>query len=299
MPGNTFSAVIAASRPSFLILGPLCVFLGIAAVHYQYGSFDILLSSLIIIAAICAHMSVNLLNEYEDYTSQLDFNTHRTFFSGGSGALPGYPAAAKSVLITGLICLSITCAIGLYFILNFSIELLLPGTVGVIIIVTYTRYINRFPILCLVTPGLAFGPLMIMGTSMVLSGQYSQTAFYASLTPFFLINNLLLLNQYPDIDADKAHGRNHFPIRFGINKSNAIFLLFLLAAIGSLIIAVFLKLLPTISLFALVGILPAFYSFSGMIKLKKRIGSQPSYLAMNVVSSSLSPLLLGILLFIS
>jgi len=33
-----------------------------------------------------------------------------------------------------------------------------------------------------------------------------------------LVNNLLLLNQFPDVDADKTVGRRHYPIAVGRKK---------------------------------------------------------------------------------
>jgi 1,4-dihydroxy-2-naphthoate octaprenyltransferase len=68
---------------------------------------------------------------------------------------------------------------------------------------------------CWLAPGLGFGPLMVMGTEVALAGQYTLEGFVASLVPFFLVNNLLLLNQYPDIEADKAVGRRHFLVVYG------------------------------------------------------------------------------------
>ena len=33
-----------------------------------------------------------------------------------------------------------------------------------------------------------------------------------------LVNNLLLLNQFPDVDADRAVGRNTLPMRLGRSR---------------------------------------------------------------------------------
>ncbi|WP_288372886.1 prenyltransferase [uncultured Marinobacter sp.] len=95
-------AVVRASRPNFLVLAPLCVGLGLA-VAWQQGEPPALLDTLLVfIGAILAHAAVNLLNEYEDFVSGLDLTTSRTPFSGGSGALPETPSAAKRVLFTAL-----------------------------------------------------------------------------------------------------------------------------------------------------------------------------------------------------
>ncbi len=105
-------------------------------------------------------------------------------------------------------------------------------------IVTYTRFITRSAVLCLLAPGLAFGPLMVMGTDYVLTGGYSETGAYASLLPLFLVSNLLLMNQFPDIEPDTRVGRRHLLIRYGTGVGVATYGVFLLAAYGSVLYAV-------------------------------------------------------------
>ena len=108
-------AVVRATRPNFLILAPLCAGLGLA-VAWQQGQPPALLDTLLVfIGAVLAHAAVNLLNEYEDFVSGLDDITQRTPFSGGSGALPEIPSAARRVLLAGLGTLALVIAIGVYF----------------------------------------------------------------------------------------------------------------------------------------------------------------------------------------
>ena len=76
----------------------------------------------------------------------------------------------------------------------------LLGLAGLLLVFGYTIWFTRDPYLCLIAPGLGFGPFMVMGTHFVLTGNYAWTAFIASLIPFFLVSNLLLLNQFPDVD---------------------------------------------------------------------------------------------------
>ena len=82
---------------------------------------------------------------------------------------------------------------------------------------------------------------MVMGTDFVLTGEYSMTAFFASLTPFFLVSNLLLLNQFPDVEADNSIGRSHFPGVAGRRKSSFIYTAFVLMTYMSIICGVELK----------------------------------------------------------
>ncbi|MFW2438612.1 MAG: prenyltransferase, partial [Arenicellales bacterium] len=81
------TAVIQSMRVPFLVLTPVCVFLGASTVVLNETNTGLLM--LVLLGALLAHISVNALNEYSDFRSGLDLTTTRTQFSGGSGALPG------------------------------------------------------------------------------------------------------------------------------------------------------------------------------------------------------------------
>ena len=78
--------------------------------------------------------------------------------------------------------------------------------------------------------------LMVMGTHFSLTGTYSWTAFIAALVPTFLVSNLLLLNQFPDVDPDRSIGRRHFPIAIGCNHSSRLYGIFLILAYLSILV---------------------------------------------------------------
>jgi 1,4-dihydroxy-2-naphthoate octaprenyltransferase len=135
---------------------------------------------------------------------------------------------------------------------------LLPlGVLGLLIIGIYTNWITRYPLLCLIAPGLGFGPLMVMGTSYVLMNQYSWAAFLASLTPFFLVSELLLINQFPDVEADKQVGRRHYPITIGRHASAVIYAAFLLLAFAPIAVGAAIRLFPPMTLLGLIPLLAA------------------------------------------
>ncbi len=289
-----FRTLFQSIRPSFLILSPVCVFLGTSTAISTSGSVDTSVLTLIVIGALCAHISVNTLNEYTDFKSGLDLITIKTPFSGGSGALPGNPAMANMVLAAGLITFSLTMAIGIYFIRNHGTLVLPIGIIGLVIILTYSKWLNRWPFLCLIAPGLGFGILMVVGTNYLLAGDNAVTAWLAALIPFFLVNNLLLLNQYPDIQADKSIGRNHFPIAFGTRASSYIYGLFFISAYSTILIGIYYGYFPGLSLVALLPVALSAYAFKGALKHAENIGTYTQYLGANVGATILTPLLLGI-----
>lgn len=276
------------------MLSPICVFLGTSTAIAASGSVDTSVLILIVIGALCAHISVNTLNEYADFKSGLDLVTIKTPFSGGSGALPGDPAMAGMVLAAGLIAFSLTIAIGVYFISNHGALVLPIGITGLVIILTYTKWLNRWPFLCLIAPGLGFGILMVTGTHYLLTGENIIAALLAALVPFFLVNNLLLLNQYPDIQADKSIGRNHFPIAFGTRVSSYVYGIFFISAYATVLFGIYYGYFPELSLIAILPIALSIFAFTGALKYAKKIGAHTQYLGANVAATLLTPLLLGI-----
>jgi len=206
---------------------------------------------LALVGAICAHISVNAFNEFLDFRSGLDFRTERTPFSGGSGTLPEKPELARQALAVALIAFAITSLIGLYFLRVRGLSLLPLGILGLLVVVAYTPWFSRHPLLCLIAPGLGFGTLMVMGTDFVLTGEYSWTAFMASLVPFFLVSDLLLLNQFPDVEADQSVGRRHYPIIIGRRASSLIYGAFMVLAYLSIVLGVSLGQMPRTSLIGL------------------------------------------------
>lgn len=290
------STLIQTMRPQFLILTPVCVFLGVATALYASVALPVTELSLILLGALSAHISVNTLNEYFDYRSGLDSMTVKTPFSGGSGALMAHPDTLPWVGITGLLALLLTCAIGIYFIALQGWQILPIGLLGVIIVLTYTPWINRHPLLCLLAPGAGFGLLMVIGTSLLLTGVYAPTALLASIVPFFLTNNLLLLNQYPDIEADQKVGRHHAPIAYGVGRCNLIYALQLAGAALAVCAGVAAGLFPMASLCALLPLLAAVAALYGAIRFATDHERLTPFLGLNVAAALLTPLVLGICL---
>lgn len=290
---TTFKAVLTASRPPFLVLSPVCIFLSWSFLVYNDIGTEHYLLVLILIGALLAHISVNLLNEYSDFKSGLDLNTIKTKFSGGSGALLENPEAAKAILLSGAISLILTSLIGLFFVWKYSWQILPIGIAGLLLIITYTKWINRNPFLCLIAPGTGFGIFMIAGSYFALTGEYSTSLWPVCLVPFFLINNLLLLNQYPDIEPDRAAGRNHLLIAYGVKAGNTFYGLFTVITIAIILLAIVMGALPGVSLIALLPMPLTFYAWRGAIKHGTELGSYENYLGANVAATILTLALLA------
>ncbi|GAA0846690.1 1,4-dihydroxy-2-naphthoate octaprenyltransferase [Marinobacter szutsaonensis] len=246
------AAVVRAFRPNFLVLAPLCAGLGVAVAWQQGGSPALIDTLLVFIGALLAHAAVNLFNEYEDFVSGLDMITRRTPFSGGSGALPEVPSAAKGVLAAALGTLGLVAAIGLYFLWLRGLPMLVLGVAGIVLVLTYTRWITRRPILCLLAPGLGFGPVMVLGAIVALGGRIDTSALLVTLVAQCLVSELLLINQIPDADADQKVGRRHLVITMGRTAAARLVAVLLLGSYVPVLAGVLLGGLPVWSALSLV-----------------------------------------------
>jgi 1,4-dihydroxy-2-naphthoate octaprenyltransferase len=292
--------LLATFRLPFLLLTVACVFLGFSTASASGAPVSAADVMLVMVGALAAHISVNTFNEYFDFVSGLDAQTQRTPFSGGSGALVSDPSAVGLVLGAAISSLGISVLVGLYFLLISGPAIVPIGVIGAVIIVTYTQWLNRIPLLCLLAPGMGFGILMVIGTHYVLTGSINVTVQYAAWVSFFLVNNLLLLNQFPDIEPDASIGRRHVPIAYGLKASVLCFGAFVAAAVGVLVLGIETAVFPKLAYMALIPLLAAVASLLGAIrfawKAEQPISSLVPFMALNVLAVNLTPVLLGVAL---
>jgi 1,4-dihydroxy-2-naphthoate octaprenyltransferase len=295
---STMKTLLGVTRPPFLILGPACVALGVGTAYWQTHTLNAWHVILVLIGAVMTHISVNAFNEYFDFKSSLDKRTEPTPFSGGSGILPKHPDLLQLALVTAVVSLVISGLIGVYFILVRGINLLPLGLLGLLVVIIYTPLLTYNPFLCLVAPGLGFGTFMVMGTHFALTGTYTWTSFLASLIPFFLVSDLLLLNQFPDVSADQSIGRNHYPILIGRKLSSLIYGAFLLFTYLTIIIAVIFRLFPVP---CLLGLVTLYFAVPTAINAYRNAEDVPQlipHMAKNVLINILTPVLVAIGFFI-
>jgi 1,4-dihydroxy-2-naphthoate octaprenyltransferase len=209
------------TRPNFLLLTPIAFSVGLASAYID-GSFDVLRALLGLIGVLLAHISINVINDYFDYKSGLDFKTRPTPFSGGSSMLPSGTLEAKDVYRFAMASLIIGFAIGSYFVYTTGWMLLPLIVAAAVSIYFYTPGFSRFYIGEIVT-GLNFGPLIVPG---------------------ILVGTLLFLNEFPDLDADREVGRRNVVISLGLEKASKIYAVLISSTYVWVMLCVLLRWLP-------------------------------------------------------
>lgn len=221
---------MAQIRANFLVLSVFLVLIGLAlSIKYPFlagGPFNYFHAILLIIGVVLAHISVNLFNELSDYKTGIDFKTSRTPFSGGSGMLTSGNSNIKQVFRVALFTLIIAFGIGVYFSIVANWIVLLFAVIGSLSILFYTNFLAKY-MLGELFAGLSLGTLVVLGSYISMTSTplikswdlFPPEVLWLSIPPGILTALLLLINQFPDMEADKSGGRNHLVIRLGIKKA--------------------------------------------------------------------------------
>ncbi len=213
-------------RANFLILSVVLVMIGGAAAFHD-GSFNIGIFIVTVIGVVCAHISVDLFNEYSDWKTGIDDKTERTPFSGGSGNLQEGLLKPSQVRMASWITLACSFLIGLWLASISGWQVLVLMAAGGISMVFYTDYFAKLLIGELIA-GITLGSFVVIGSYFVQTGEISTGILLASISPGILTSLLLLLNEFPDAEADLAGGRRHIVIVAGKRVSGFIYTFMLL-----------------------------------------------------------------------
>ena len=278
-------------RAPFLPLSVVLAFLG-ASIAWYDGAFHLGHALLAGFGILVAHISVDVLNEYFDYKSGVDLETIKTPFSGGSGALPSGLVSPKQAWWLGIGSFIIIIPIGVYFVLVKGWLLLPLLLVAAVCILIYSPVILklRWPEWA---PGLGLGALPVLGAYFVQTGEYTLSAVVASIPSFILVHNLLLLNEFPDVEADRKAGRKTSPITMGKSKAGVFYSVMTVVVYLWIIGGVVAGQMPKFSLIALLTIPFAIRAIRGALKSEDMSKLMPA-MASNVLVILLTQLLLGI-----
>ncbi|MFH1381729.1 MAG: prenyltransferase [Chloroflexota bacterium] len=280
------------TRPQFLLLSVILAFLGTCIAWYWTGSVNLGYAVLAGFGLLLTHISVNVLNDYYDFKSGVDLATQRTPFSGGSGILPPALLKPKQVFWFGLTSFLIAVPIGIYFTVVKGWLLLPLLVVAGICVLFYTPVILKlhWPEW---SPGLGLGALPILGAFFVQTSTYTLPAVIAAVPSGILVHNLLLLNEFPDVAADRTAKRRTSPIVMGGARAGIFYSALTILVYVWIIGGVIARVMPWTSLIALLTLPFAIKAIRGAMQYNDMSKLVPA-MANNVLVVLLTQLLLGI-----
>ncbi len=238
---------LIAVRAPFFSASLIPVLVG-SALSSRFGNFHCIKLLLALWIVVSCHAGANLMNDYFDAEGSDPLNRFPTPFSGGSrliqqGILPRKAYYRGANIIYGAAFFTVLILTLLYQ----NLGILLLGVAGIVIGIVYSasktfgmgRGWGELAV------GIGFGPFATAGSFLLQTNFLLPEAFLAGIPVGFLIMGVLILNEFPDIEADRAVNKRNWIVRSGGGIQGVwIYLTVISLAYFTLIGGVFLGVFP-------------------------------------------------------
>ena len=249
---DSFSRWLISTRAAVLLMTLFAAV--IAGIYAQYsGHFDWVNFSLLAVGLILAHATNNILNDLTDHRKGVDKdNAFRTLY-GTQPVEDGFMTQSQSLrmaLITGLL----GSLAGLYLVYRTGYDVLPFFLAGLVLVFAYNWPLKHFG-LGEPTVVLVWGPLMIGGGYLAITGEWSWAVAIASLPYAFGPTTVLFGKHIDKIPWDRPKGVRTLPVLMGEKASRiTVMILFFLqySTVVYLVIAGFFA-WPVLAVF---GVIP-------------------------------------------
>ncbi|MFZ1282180.1 MAG: 1,4-dihydroxy-2-naphthoate polyprenyltransferase [Ignavibacteriaceae bacterium] len=222
---SKFQCWILASRPRTLPAALVPVMVGSALAIY-HGIFFPAYSIIALLCSLLIQIGTNFTNDLYDYLKGTDTEERK-------GPLRVLASGLISVneMKWGIFFVFFTAfLLGLYLVYSVGLMILWIGIFSIIAGLAYTA--GPFP---LAYNGLGdlfvfifFGIVGTVGTYYLHAQQFTSLAFLISLPVGALITNILIVNNYRDIEEDKTAGKNTLAVLLGKDFSRYEYIFFIL-----------------------------------------------------------------------
>jgi 1,4-dihydroxy-2-naphthoate octaprenyltransferase len=214
-------------RAPFVTASIVPVLVGSSAGFAATGPFNVVLFVLALGAIVCLHLGANLANEYFDHLSGNDrLNKNRNPFSGGSGLIQKGLTSPKAVLIAAWLAFAVAVTVGVVILLiTKSVFILVLGLIGVFGGYFYTAnplrlgYRGAGELII----ALLFGLLPVYGACFLQTGTIDLVPLAPGAIVSLLIFLVILINEFPDLEADAAVNKRTLVVLLGPGASAQIY----------------------------------------------------------------------------
>lgn len=224
-PGQVAKRLFHATRPKFFTASVLPVVAGSAWGAYVAGAFDALAFALALIATVCVHAGANVLNDVGDESGGTDRqNTERIYpYTGGSRFIQQGIMESAGMARLGMSLVAVAAVAGLALIALKGPTVLAFGLAGVLLAVLYSLGPVRLASIGLgeLAVAVGLGVIPVVGAAWLQSGTIDSASITLSVPISAWVAAILLINEVPDVTADRATGKRTLPVRLG-NSGTAI-----------------------------------------------------------------------------
>ncbi len=232
-------------RAPFFTASVIPVLVGTALAYAVAERFVPHLFILATLAMVALHAGANIANDYFDHTSRNDWlNTNVTPFSGGSQLIQQGLLSPRSVLVAAWVALSIATVIGVVlFLLTKSFFILALGLVGLLGGYFYTASPLRLGYRSAGESviGLLFGVLPVYGAYYLQTRTIDLAPLVPGIIVAMLIFLVILVNEFPDAQADRAVNKRTLVVVLGEKPAASIYRVVLGATFCMAAVAVFVS----------------------------------------------------------
>ena len=188
-----------------------------------YGCFKLLPAVLCLLFAVIAQISSNFANEYFDFRGGLD----RPGREGPRRGVTEGDITPKAMLLATIVSLCIACAIGCLLIIWGGWELVPVGLLIAAGVFAYSA--GPYPLshhaLGEVAVVIFFGIVPVNMTYYVMGHQFAAEVLLMSIGIGLMGANILLVNNYRDIEDDSAVGKHTLATIFGGKFATTLYML--------------------------------------------------------------------------
>jgi len=224
---NKIQSWILASRPKTLPAAVVPVLVG-SSLAYNQGKFYPLYSFVALICSLLIQIGTNFTNDLYDHLKGADTEKRK----GPIRVLAAGLISVREMKIAITLVFSLTFLLGLYLVYVTDWNIFIIGVFSIIAGLAYTAgpYPLAYHGLGDLFVFLFFGIVGTMGTYYLHHQEFTVLSFLVSLPVGALITNILIVNNYRDIDEDKQAGKNTLAVKLGKEFSRYEFIFFLLTA---------------------------------------------------------------------
>lgn len=221
---NKLDTWILASRPKTLPAAFVPVFIGTSIVSFE-TKVNLLATIVALICAFLIQIGTNFVNDLYDYLSGADTEKRK----GPLRVLASGLITVNEMKTAVILVFSVTFLLGLYLVYISTWLTLLIGLLSIFAGIAYTAgpYPLAYNGLGDVFVFLFFGIVGTVGTYYVQVVEFSPLAFWASIPVGALITNILVVNNYRDIEEDREAGKNTLAVKMGKRFTRYQYLIFM------------------------------------------------------------------------
>lgn len=222
---SKFHSWLLASRPKTLLASVVPVMVG-TALAINVDKFNPLVTLVALVCSLLIQIGTNFTNDLYDFYKGADTVSRK-------GPVRVLAAGLISVkeMKTGIIIAFLSAFIlGLYLVYIGGIIILIIGVLSILAGIAYTAgpYPLAYKGLGDIFVFMFFGLIGTMGTFYLQANELSLPAFLSSIPVGSLITNILVVNNYRDIETDRIAGKNTLAVKLGktFTQYQFIFLIF-------------------------------------------------------------------------